>query len=109
MQLCILSKGESRPSCFIMFNPSRLQAYTVIQVAESMTSDGLAAITYPIVNFACVNSSVLESAGSVELVVERTGNIEQESFVRYESIDGTATGGEDYEKVSSFGKALPNF
>ena len=42
----------------------------------------------------------MESAGSVELVVERTGNTLIDSFVKYESIDGTATGGDDYEKVS---------
>ena len=41
----------------------------------------------------------MESAGKVELVVERTGNLTIESHVIYESIDGTATGGEDYEKV----------
>ena len=44
----------------------------------------------------------MESAGKVELVVERTGNTTVESYVKYESIDGTATGGEDYEKVCGF-------
>ena len=69
-------------------------------MAQAISNDGLATITYPIVNFTCTNSSVMESAGSVELVVERTGNTLIDSFVKYESIDGTATGGDDYEKVS---------
>merc|ERR1739838_611094 len=70
------------------------------KLAQAISNDGLATITYPIVNFSCTNSSVMESAGSVELVVERTGNTLVDSFVKYESIDGTATGGDDYEKAN---------
>lgn len=49
-----------------------------------------------IFNFACTSSSVMENAKQIELKVMRTGNIMIPATCSYETIDGTATKGEDY-------------
>ncbi|CAG5113164.1 Oidioi.mRNA.OKI2018_I69.chr2.g7297.t1.cds [Oikopleura dioica] len=47
-------------------------------------------------NFACTSSSVMENAKQIELKVMRSGNVEIPAKCNYETIDGTATKGEDY-------------
>jgi len=69
------------------------------RLANSISDHGIAVPDYPIVSFACTSCSVMESAGTVEIVVLRTGNVQKEAKVRYESIDGTATAEEDYIKI----------
>ena len=54
----------------------------LIQLAKSISTDGVAAVESPIINFACSNSSVMESAGTVELVVLREGNMTKTASVK---------------------------
>lgn len=55
---------------------------------------------FAVFNFACTSSSVMENAKTIELKVIRSGNIEIAAKVNFETIDGTATKGEDYKENS---------
>ena len=46
--------------------------------------------------------SVLESVGTATLMIRRTGNVNCKCFVKYKTVDGTATAGDDY--VASAGE-----
>ena len=56
--------------------------------------------TPAVLEFTCRMYSVLESVGTATLMVRRTGNVNCKCFVKFRTVDGTATAGEDYHAAT---------
>ena len=56
--------------------------------------------SHSVIEFACDTYACVEGAGTLTIQVRREGAIDQPVSVLFDSIDGTAKAGEDFEKVS---------
>lgn len=54
---------------------------------------------HAVIEFDAVSTSVMENCGAVKIAVVRSGNTSSKVNVKYETVDGTATSGEDYHPV----------
>ncbi|KAF4741969.1 Sodium/calcium exchanger 2, partial [Perkinsus olseni] len=69
---------------------------TVDNTAEGASRGGP---TQPTIDFTCPRFAVMEGAGRVLLPLTISRPLEKEVMVRYETVQGTATAGEDYIPV----------
>jgi len=51
------------------------------------------------IEFDAVSNNFMENCGTAQIILVRTGDLSESASVRIQSIDGTATAGEDYEAV----------